>query len=139
MHHFEDSLVLESDLKSKCGCQSVEFGLDFLHACGCLGDVTSHRHHEILVHDLLADIDDVDIGLGHYAADFGDDPHAVFSDHGQNAQWRIRGRRFSFIRSCHAGLPVGLLFGLERAGRPAEGEVGGFDAGHFDEYSGPIL
>lgn len=85
MHHFEDVFVLECDIKFHVFGDFVELGLDFFHVDGRVGDVDGHGHDEVLGHDALADVDDVDVGFGHGVGDARDDADPVGARDGDDA------------------------------------------------------
>ena len=84
MHHFENIFVLEGDVKIHVFGDFLELLLDIWQVDNRIGDIAGQAHHEIFVHDLLADVDDVDIGPGHGVGDTGDDAHLVLAGNGQD-------------------------------------------------------
>ena len=66
-----------------------------------ISDVAGQTHHEIIIHNLLVDIDNIDIGLGHGHGNACNDADLVLAGHGQNAN-----------------LLCFFLFGLSHTGSP---------------------
>ncbi len=85
VHHLEDVFVLEGDVQIEVFGDFCELLVEFVHIGGGVGDVAGHCHDEIVFHDALADVDDIDVGFGHGAADAGDDADLVLAGDGDNA------------------------------------------------------
>ena len=85
MHHLEDIFMLEGDVQVHVFAELGKLLVQFVHIDGRLGNIAGHRHYEVLFHNPLADIDDIDVGFGHDGADAGDDADLVFSGYGDDA------------------------------------------------------
>lgn len=85
MHHLEDVFVLEGDVEVQLFGDFCQLLLHLIHIGGGLCDVAGHGHNEIVFHDALADVDDIDICLGHCDADTCDDADFVPAGYGNNA------------------------------------------------------
>ena len=106
VHHLEDVFVLDRDVQVHIAGDFVELFLNLFHVDCRVGDIGGHGHHETLFHDPLADVHDVDVGLGHGHRDPRDDADPVGPRDGDDAY--LRGFLFCLFRG-HMSLPLNYI------------------------------
>ena len=67
---------------------------------GGAGQIDHHDHGEEFADHRLADVENVDVGLGEHVGDAGNDADAVGADDGDDGAARLRGP--GFFRLCSA-------------------------------------
>ena len=85
MHHLKNIFMLEGDVQVHVFAEFGKLFVQFVHVGGRIRYIAGHRHYEVLFHNPLADIDDIDVGFGHNGADAGDDAHLIDAGNGHNA------------------------------------------------------
>ena len=79
VHHVEDFLTLAFYLNADALAELIEFIGNSFERCVHLAHVDNHHHVEILLHDGLGDIEDVDVFLCQIGANFGDDTFGILA------------------------------------------------------------
>ena len=79
MHAFEDLALLEADLETHVAAELRESRRDVLGRLAAGRAVDDHHHVEVVLHDGLRDIEDVDLRLREIRAGLRQDADRVFS------------------------------------------------------------
>ena len=99
VHDVEDVFMLGLDLNIDFLALLLERFLEFGQLDLALADLGDHDHVEEPIHDVLVDVQDVDVVLGQDLADHGDDAHAIFADDGYY-EFHLQIPLFSWLHAC---------------------------------------
>ena len=83
MHGVEQGFVLHADIQAQLLTGLSEHAQHFFSALRAAAGVHQDNHGEIFTHELLADIEDVDLVLGQEFGYVVNDADAVFADNGE--------------------------------------------------------
>ena len=80
MHLLEDLSALEADLEPEIASELRESRGDVLGRLAALCAIDDHHHVEVVLHDRLRDVEDVDLRLREVRAGLGKDADRVLAD-----------------------------------------------------------
>ena len=89
MHAFEDLALLEADLETHVAAELRESSRDVLGRLAAGRAVDDHHHVEVVLHDGLRDVEDVDLRLREIGAGLGEDADRVFSNNCNNGFFHL--------------------------------------------------
>lgn len=83
MHGVEQGFVLHADIQTQLLTSLSEHAQHFFAALRAAAGIHQDNHGEIFAHELLADIEDVDLVFGQEFGYVVNDTDAVFADNGE--------------------------------------------------------
>ena len=84
VHLLEDLGLLAADLEAHLEADLAEFRRDVLEGTATFREIDDHHHVEVVLHDRLRDVEDVDLGLGEIGAGLCENAHRVLADDGDD-------------------------------------------------------
>ena len=84
VHGVEEFFVLHADVQREAFARLGEDFEHFFAALRAFGGVDEDDHGEVVVHQLLADVEDVDLVFGQEFGHVVNDADAVFADNGED-------------------------------------------------------
>jgi len=111
VHGVEQGFVLHADIQAQLLTGLGEYAQHFFSALRAAAGVHQDNHGEVVVHQLLADVENADLVLGQKFGNVVNDADAVFADNGEDGVFRHGG--FLCMRSERTNGGIIAIFFLK--------------------------